>query len=83
MSGLAAMCLLFLFAKAQSVDSDMHTLLAGDLRELHARDTELGEAVLRHHYQLFHNYDAVAAIMQRMRTLSGKLPQYQQAGVLP
>ena len=83
LSGLAAVCLLFLFVKAQSVDSDMHTLLAGDLRELHAHDTELGEAVLQHHYQLFHNYDAVTAIMQRMRTLSAKLPQYQQAGVLP
>jgi diguanylate cyclase (GGDEF)-like protein/PAS domain S-box-containing protein len=83
LSGLAAVCLLFLFAKAQSVDSGMHAMLAGDLRELHARDTELGEAVLQHHYQLLHNYDAVAALMQRMRTLGGKMPQYQRAGVLP
>jgi diguanylate cyclase (GGDEF)-like protein/PAS domain S-box-containing protein len=83
LSGVTAAGLLFLFVKAQSVDSETHTLLAGDLRELHARDTELGEAVLQHHYQLFHNYDGVAAIMQRMRTLSAKLPQYQQAGALP
>lgn len=83
LSGVAAACLLFLFVKAQSVDSDMHNLLAGELRELQTRDTELGEAVLQHHYQLFHNYDAVAAIMQRMRTLGAKLPQYQESGALP
>ena len=83
LSGVAAACLLFLFVKAQSVDSDMHNLLAGELRELQTRDTELGEAVLQHHCQLFHNYDAVAAIMQRMRTLGAKLPQYQESGALP
>jgi diguanylate cyclase (GGDEF)-like protein/PAS domain S-box-containing protein len=82
-SGVAAVFLLFLFIKAQPVDSVMHNSLTSDLRELQTRDTELGEAVLQHHYQLFHNYDAVNAIMQRMLALSAALPQYQENGSLP
>jgi len=81
--GVAAVGLVFLFIKAQPVDFVMHNSFTSDLRELQSRDTELGEAVLQHHYQLFHNYDAVNAIMQRMRALSAALPQYQENGSLP
>src|SRR5450756_3118341 len=81
--GMAAVGLVFLFIKAQPVDSVMHNSLTSDLRELQSSETELGEAVLQHHYQLFHNYDAVNAIMQRMRALSAALPQYQKNGSLP
>jgi diguanylate cyclase (GGDEF)-like protein/PAS domain S-box-containing protein len=81
--GVAAACLLFLFIKAQPVDPDTHNELAGDLRELQTRDIELGEAVLRHHYQLLHNYDGIVAIMQRMMALSTVLEQYHQNGSLP
>ncbi len=80
---VAAIFLLFLFIKAQPVDSALHNALTSDLRELQTRDTELGEAVLQHHYELFHNYDAVNAIMQRMQALSIALPQYQENGSLP
>ena len=82
-SGVAAVGLLFLFIKAQPVDSVLHNSLTSDLRELSTRDTELGEAVLRHHYQMFHNYDAVNAIMQRMQALGADLPAYHKAGSLP
>lgn len=81
--GVAAIGLLFLFIKAQPVNSVTHNSLTGDLRELQTRDTELAEAVLQHHYQLFHNYDAVNAIMQRMQALGAVFPQYQENGSLP
>ena len=68
LSCVAAAGLLFLFVKAQAVDPDKHNALISDLRELQMRDTELGEAVLQHHYQLFHNYDGVVAIMRRKIT---------------
>lgn len=82
-SAVAAIVLLFLFIKAQPVDSEMHNSLTSDLRELQEQDTELGEAVLQHHYQMFHNYDAVNAIMRRMLLLSVELHQYQENGSLP
>jgi PAS domain S-box-containing protein len=81
--GVAAVFLLFLFFKAQPVNPDTHNLLTSDLRELQARDIELGEAVLRHHYQLFHNYDGVVFTMQRMQMLSAALLQSLQNGLLP
>ena len=81
-SAIAVAVLLFLFIKAQPVDSVMHNSLTSDLRQLQTLDTELGEAVLQHHYQLYHNYDAVNAIMQRMQSLSAALPQYQELGSL-
>jgi diguanylate cyclase (GGDEF)-like protein/PAS domain S-box-containing protein len=81
--GMAAALLLFLFFKAQPVSPDAHNLLTSDLRELQARDIELGEAVLRHHYQLFHNYDGVVFTMQRMQALSAALLQSLQNGSLP
>lgn len=82
-SGVAAVCLLFLFVKAQAVDPDTHNSLTRNLRELQARDIELGEAVLQHHYKLLHNYDGVVAIMQRMLALSAALAQHHQNGWLP
>jgi len=77
LSGVAAAGLLFLFVKAQAVDPGKHNALISDLRELQKRDTELGEAVLQHHYQLYHNYDGVVAIMRRMQALAAGLAQHQ------
>lgn len=82
-SVIAVAGLLFMFIKAQPVDPVMHNFLTRDLRELQARDTELGEAILQHHYRLLHNYDGVVAIMQRMQALSASLALYQQNGSLP
>jgi diguanylate cyclase (GGDEF)-like protein/PAS domain S-box-containing protein len=82
LSGLAALGLLFLFIKAQPLDSDLHYALLSDLRELQARDAELGEAVLQHHYQLLHNYDFVVATMRRMQILGSAMQQYREKGLL-
>src|SRR5271169_1153175 len=81
--GVMAVLLMFLYIKAQPVNSDTHNLLTSDLRELQALDIELGETVLQHHYQLFHNYDGVVATMQRMHELSAALLQCLQKGLLP
>lgn len=81
--GMAAICLLFLFVKARSVDPDKHNALIGELRELATLETELGEAVLQHYYQLYHNYDGVAAIMRRMQVLVAGLEQHRKRGSLP
>ena len=80
--GLAAIVLLILFFEAQPVDPNEHNALIGDLRELQKRDTELGEAVLRNHYELHHNYDGVVAIMLRIQEISSGLTEYQKGGLL-
>ncbi len=80
---IAVAGLLFMFIKAQPVDPVTHNSLTRDLRELQARDIELGEAILQHHYRLLHNYDGVVGIMQRMQTLCANLDTYQQNGTLP
>lgn len=82
-AAIAVTGLLFMFVKAQPVDPVAHNSLTRDLRELQARDIELGEAALQHHYRLLHNYDGVVAIMQRMQTLSTRLAAHQQTGSLP
>lgn len=82
-SVLAVAGLLIMFIKAQPVDPAMHNLLTMDLRELQARDIELGEAILQHHYRLLHNYDGVVAIMQRMELLGTRLAHHQKNGSMP
>ena len=79
----AAAGLLLLFTKAQPVDPDTHNAFSSNLRELQTRDTELGERVLQHRYQLLHNYDTVSAVMRRMQEIGVTLSQYQQIGWLP
>ncbi|HSM97892.1 MAG TPA: EAL domain-containing protein [Gallionella sp.] len=83
LSVVAAAVLLILYVKAQPVDPEKHDVLMSDLRELQRRDTELAEAVLQHHYQLYHNYDGVVAIMSRMQALADTLALRQDDGSLP
>lgn len=80
---VAAVLLLFLFVKAQTVDTDTHNSLTSDLRELQARDIELGATALQHHFQMFHNYDGIVATMQRMQTLNASLLENFETGLLP
>jgi len=82
-SAFTVAALLAVYIKAQPVDPGMHNALSRDLRELQARDIELGEAILQHHYRLQHNYDGVVAIMQRMQVLSAELAAHQKSGALP
>lgn len=82
-TSVVAAALLVLFVRAQPVDPDRHNALISDLRELQMRDTELGEVVLQHHYQLYHNYDRVAAIMRRMQALAAGLTQHQERDAFP
>ena len=81
--GLVAACLLLLFIKARPVDPETHNLLTANLRELQTLDAELGETVLQMHYRLINNYDAVVAIMQRMRALNAMMLHHEQSGMLP
>lgn len=83
LSGVAAIGLLFLFVNAQPVDPRMHNALISDLREMQKRDIELGEVVLQQHYQLYHNYDEVTAIMRRMQMIATGLAFHQENGSLP
>jgi len=79
-----AVCLLFLFEQAQPVDPKEHNSLIGDLREFQRLDTKLGETVLQHYYQLYHNYDNAVTIMKRMQFLAAGLAHRQQKkGLLP
>lgn len=80
---VAGLLLLFMFIKAQPVNTERHNLLTSDLRELQARDIELSANVLQHHFQLFHNYDGVVATMQHMQDLGVTLSQHLQNGLLP
>jgi len=75
--------LLLLFSKAQPVDPDRHNQVVSDIAELQKRDTELGEAVLQLHYRLANNYDAVTALMLRIRQLSDTLHQHHKQGLIP
>ena len=75
--------LLFLFIKAQPVNPDTHDLVVGDLNELQAKDSALGEAVLQIHYKSQHNYDGVIAIMREMQLLSARLSEHHHNRLLP
>ncbi|MEI7457540.1 MAG: response regulator [Nitrosomonadales bacterium] len=79
----AITALLLLFIKAQAVDPSAHNQVVRDIAELQKRDTELGEAVMQLHYRLANNYDAVTALMQRIKILANRLEQYQKNGWLP
>jgi PAS domain S-box-containing protein len=79
----AVALLLWLFSRAQAVNPAVHNQVVGDLRELQARDIELGENALRLHFHLEANYDRMVAITQRMRALTETLQAHQQAGRLP
>ena len=78
-----AAILLLLFFKAQSTNPDVHNSLTSDIRELQARDIELGETVLQNHFQLLHNYDEVVFTMRRMQALSAALALRLKDGWLP
>jgi diguanylate cyclase (GGDEF)-like protein/PAS domain S-box-containing protein len=80
---LMAGLLLFLYIKAQPVNSVTHNLLSSEIRELQSLDIKLGESVLQDHYQLLHNYDEVVSIMQRMQELDTMLHLYLNKGWLP
>ena len=65
--------LLFLYIKAQPINSDTHNLISSHIRELQSLDIKLGESVLQDHYQLLHNYDEVVSIMQRLQEVNAML----------
>ena len=83
LAGSAAAILLFLFIKAQPVNPDTHDLVTGDLNELQAKDSELGEAVLQIHYKSQHNYDEVIGIMRQMQLISARLSEHHRNRLLP
>ena len=70
---LMAGALLFLYIKAQPINSDTHNLISSHIRELQSLDIKLGESVLQDHYQLLHNYDEVVSIMQRLQEVNAML----------
>ena len=83
LSGVLAAGLVFMFIKAQPVDPDTHDLVTGDLNELQAKDSELGEAVLQIHYKSQHNYDEVIGIMRQMQLISARLSEHHRNRLLP
>ena len=79
----AGLVLLWLFRNAQTVDPEVHNQVVADLRELQARDLELGENALRLHFRLEANYDRIVAVGARMRELAAALEAHQSAGRMP
>ncbi|MBK7612904.1 MAG: response regulator [Burkholderiales bacterium] len=79
----AGLVLLWLFRNAQTVDPEAHNQVVVDLRELQARDLELGENALRLHFRLEANYDRIVAVGARMRELAAALDAHQSAGRMP
>ena len=76
---LAALLLLMMFVESRPIDPRDHNQVLGGIAAIGRYDAELGETVLKQHFHLLNNFDALTAVSSR---LQGQLRELKQGEAL-